>query len=125
MTVNVHLSENKHYLIYDMAEPVTIEELYNAYAQERTLRDEIPHTLHSIVDFSNIRRIPPNWLTAKSGPGFSHPRSGQIVLVGLSTGLQLVMQTITQIVKYQKITSIKTREEAIRYLDEMAQNRSA
>jgi len=112
MPVHVQLSTDETHLVYEMQEPLTIEELMDAYKIERQLRDATQRTLHSIVDMSKIRRIPRNWLTSKAGPGFTHPRSGRILIVGISTGIKIIVQTIIKIVRYDKVQFFDTREEA-------------
>ena len=87
MPVDVTLNDTQHYLIYTITDPLAMDELMRAYTQEKALRDSVPHTVHSIVDMSAVRGIPRNWLTAKAGPGLTHPRSGVILLVGLSSAL--------------------------------------
>lgn len=83
-----------------------------AYQKERTLRDSVPHTVHSIVDMSRVAKIPKSWLTAKAGPGFTHPRSGIIILVGLTLGLKRIVQVILRITKYPRLRYFDTRDEA-------------
>jgi hypothetical protein len=52
---------------------------------------------------SSIRRIPPNWLVAKAGPGLTHPRSGRMLFVGISPGLSIIIRTILRIARYEKM----------------------
>ncbi|MCA9906938.1 MAG: hypothetical protein KC547_23945 [Anaerolineae bacterium] len=89
-----------------------MEEILEAYKKERAFRDSTPNTVHSIVDMSQVARIPKNWLTAKAGPGFSHPRSGIIILVGLTPGLRIILQVILRFTKYPRLRYFETRAEA-------------
>ena len=119
MPVSIQLSEDKTHIIYEFAEPLEMQELMDAYKQEAEYRDATPHTLHSIVDMSGMRRIPANWLTAKSGPGLSHPRSGCMLFVGISPGLRIIIQTILNIARYRRMVFFDTREEALDYLSKL------
>ncbi|MBZ0291770.1 MAG: hypothetical protein K8L99_04310 [Anaerolineae bacterium] len=119
MPVNVELSENKRYIIYNIIEPLVMEELLDAYKQEKVYRDSIPHVMHSIVDMSQIRKIPREWLTAKSGPGLTHPRSGTMLFVGISPGLNILIRTITKFMRYDRMQFFDTREEAEAYMQEL------
>lgn len=112
MPVDVQLHESQRYLIYKMVDPVNMEQLMAAYRQEKIYRDSVEHTVHSIVDMSQMKRIPPNWLLAKAGPGLTHPRSGEMLFVGVSVGVKMILQTILKIVRYQRIRFFDTREEA-------------
>lgn len=112
MSVNVRVSEDGYYLIYSFEEPLEISELMEAYREEKAFRDAADHTMHSIVDMSSIRRIPPNWLVAKAGPGLTHPRSGRMLFVGISYGLRIIIQTILKITRYDRMQFFESREEA-------------
>ncbi|MDZ4768923.1 MAG: hypothetical protein SGJ24_07330 [Chloroflexota bacterium] len=119
MPVDVNLSSDQRHLTYDFTEPLTIEELLKAYEKERAFRDASPLHLNSIVDMSKVRRIPPRWLTAKAGPGFTHPRTGEMLFVGVSPALRILVQTILSIVKYERIKFFTTREQAESHLQKL------
>ncbi len=113
MPVDIRLSDDQKYIIYELSDPISMDELVQAYDEEKRLRDRVPHTLHSITDMSKVRGIPHNWLTAKSGPGLTHPRSGLITIVGISVGLRIIVNTIFSIVGYKRVQFFATREEAL------------
>ncbi len=112
MPVDVQLSENRRYLVYTITDPLKIEELMEAYQQEKALRDSIPYTLHSITDMTQVKNIPASWLTAKAGPGLTHPRSGMMLFVGLSPGLRMIINVIMQVMRFTRFKSFNTRPEA-------------
>lgn len=112
MPVSVQLSGDKMHLIYELADPMQVNELMKAYDTEKELRDSIPYTLHSIVDMSDVHHIPRNWLIAKAGPGLTHPRSGHMLIVGITNGLKTMVQIIFKITKYNRIQFFENREEA-------------
>lgn len=116
MAIEILFDESKRFIVYNLSDPITLADLYTAYDQEREFRDSVDHTVHSIVDMTNVKRIPPNWLTAKSGPGLSHPHSGQMLFVGLSPGLKIIVSTITKIMRYDKMKVFNTREEADEFM---------
>jgi hypothetical protein len=116
MPVDVQLSENKRHLVYTITDPLKIEELLEAYQREKALRDSIPYTLHSIVDMSQVKNIPASWLTAKAGPGLTHPRAGMLLMVGLSPGIQMIVKVIMQVMRFTRVKSFKTRDEANEFL---------
>lgn len=117
MPVDIQLNPEKRCIIYTLTEPFQLNELFEAYSIEKQYRDNTEHVLHSIVDMSHMKRIPPSWLTAKSGPGFNHPRSGTIIFVGLSVGFKIVIQTILKVIRYDRMKAFDTRAEANEYLD--------
>lgn len=117
MPVDIQLNQEKHCIVYTLTEPFQLNELFEAYTIEKQFRDNTDHVLHSIVDMSHMKRIPPSWLTAKSGPGFNHPRSGTIIFVGLSVGFKIVIQTILKVIRYERMKAFDTRAEANEFLD--------
>lgn len=122
MPVNLELHARGRYIIYRITEPWTIAELNEAYAREKQLRDDTPHTLHSITDFSGVVRIPSNWLQSRMGPGFSHPRSGYIILVGQRPLVKAIVDVILKIVRYQRVKQYETFEEAEAFLQSVLEN---
>jgi hypothetical protein len=112
MPVNVKLNFDETYLIYELEDPLTVQQLLAAYEKEKQFRDATQRQLHSMVDLSMVRSIPRNWLTTKVGPGFTHPRSGRILLVGTSVGIRIIVETILKIVRYKKVQFFDTRQEA-------------
>ncbi len=116
MPVTVELSYDGYVLHYVIAEPWEINDLLHAYEKERKLRDAANHTLHSLIDFSQARHIPKNWLQARHGPGLKHPTSGMMVCVGISPGLKMLLEIIFRITNYKSIKLCATVEEAHDYL---------
>jgi hypothetical protein len=116
MPVYIEFSDDKSHIIYEFAEPLEMRELLEAYQKEKAYRDAVQHTVHSIVDMSKIKRVPPNWLTAKAGPGLTHTRSGRMLFVGISHGLRIIIQTILKIARYNRMVFFATREEAEAYM---------
>lgn len=113
MPAIVTLDDTQQRLIYyKFSDPLTVDEILWAYAEEQTLRDSVPHTVHSLIDMSEVTHIPPRWLAAKAGPGFSHPRAGLMMFVGLSPAVRIAVKTIVQIVRYEKIKFFETRAQA-------------
>lgn len=125
MPVDIQLNPEKHCIIYTLTEPFQLNELFEAYKIEKQYRDNTEYVLHSIVDMSHMKRIPPSWLTAKSGPGFNHPRSGTIIFVGLSVGFKIVIQTILKVIRYERMKAFDTRAEANEFLDTLLEQATA
>lgn len=121
MPVDIQFSEDKKYIVYTFTEPLSIDELMEGYQQEKAYRDSVDNTVHSIVDMSPLKRIPRNWLTAKRGPGLTHPRSGKILFVGISSGIQIIVRTILRIARFNRMEFYNTREEAQARMEELLQ----
>lgn len=121
MPVDIQFSQDKRYIVYTFTEPLSIDELMTAYTQEKAYRDSVEYTVHSIVDMSPLSGIPRNWLTAKAGPGLTHPRSGKILFVGISKGLQIIVRTILKVARFNRMEFFNTREDAETRMDALLQ----
>lgn len=121
MPVNITFSENKRYIIYRLSDPLDMNELQRVYQQEREFRDSVEHTVHSIVDMSGVKGIPRNWLTAKSGPGLKHPRSGKMLFVGISNALKTIVTLILDMMRYRKMEFFDSYEQAEKRMQELMQ----
>lgn len=121
MPVAINLIEDGYVIHYEFTEPFLIEELLTAYQQELAFRNAAPHTLHSLTDFSKVTGIPKNWLQARSGPGLKHPRSGEMIFVGVRPGLKILLNTILKITRYERIKLFDTPEAAMAYAHQLAE----
>jgi hypothetical protein len=119
MPVQLAFSESKRYIIYTLTDPLDMNELQRVYQKEKEHRDSVDHTVHSIVDMSRVKGIPRNWLTAKSGPGLSHPRSGKMLFVGISPALKTLVSLILDIMRYRKMEFYNTYAEAEARMQEL------
>lgn len=120
MPVTLEPIEDGYVLHYIISDPVNIYELMNVYKDERAYRDKAQHIVHSINDLSRVRRIPPNWLRLRSGPGLSHPRSGEIVLFGLSPSISIIVETILKTVRFKRMKIFSKEAEAWAYIKKLA-----
>lgn len=119
MPISMNLSDDQTHIVYIFKEPFTLKELLDAYKEEKALRDRTPTILHSIVDMSDVRFIPRQWMTAKAGPGFVHPRRGQILMVGISHGLKVIIKTLMRVMRYDRVKFFDTRTEAEAFMTQI------
>jgi hypothetical protein len=112
MPVEIQFSPDKRYIIYKLSDPLDMNDLQRSYVTEKEFRDSVEHTVHSIVDMSGIKGIPRNWLSAKTGPGLKHPRSGKMLFVGISNALKSLVGLILQIMRYDRMEFFNSYAEA-------------
>jgi hypothetical protein len=115
MPVKFDVIYNGYFIHYTIADPWTIAELHDGYKLELLHRDSKPHVVHSITDFSKVKQIPSNWLTAKAGPGLKHERSGEMLFVGLSRPMKLIVDTILKLTSFKRVRLFDTMDEAHAY----------
>lgn len=119
MPVDLEMKEDGYLLCYKIADPWSVNELLTAYAKEQELRDSTPHTVHSLSDFTKARRVPKNWLSARSGPGLKHPRSGEMVMFGLDPAMRVLLDAILKISRFRRLRIFKTEGEAMEYAKQL------
>ncbi len=116
MPVELKIEENGHLIHYTFTDPWEITDLLAAYRKEEEYRNSVNYTVHSLTELSKMRRIPRNWLEARQGPGMKHPRSGEMVIVGVAPGIKIILDTIFKIARYKRVKMMNTAEEGIQYL---------
>ena len=116
MPVQFKIEDDGWIIHYSITDPMDIPELLAAYKQERAHRDATPHLVHSITNMSGVRRIPRNFMSAGSGPGLKHPRSGELIIVGLSPMLSRIIDPILRLARFNRLKVMNTEAEAFTYL---------
>lgn len=116
MPITVKLTYDDYVLYYEFTDPWDIPDLIAAFEEERRLRESVDHTLHSIIDFSQTHTLPRNWLQARHGPGLSHAKTGEMVCVGLSSGLKMMIDIILRLTNFKRMQLLSTLEEAHAYI---------
>lgn len=117
MPVKLTLSSDERYLMYSASDPLAMEDLLLAYEEDREHRDRLAYKVHVIVDLSKVKRVPSNWLMAKAAPGFSHPRSGEVLFVGISESLRIFLNVLLKITGFKRVKLFNTLDEALEYME--------
>jgi hypothetical protein len=125
MAVHLEKQYDGYVLHYTFTDPLDLNDLVLAYQEERRIRDATPHTVNGLVDFRKLTTAPKNWLAARNGPGLSHPRSGQIVIVGMNTMLKILVDTIMSVAKFKRIKTFDTIEAAHEYISVLVTDQKA
>lgn len=124
MPINVKFDENNQYVIYEISSPYEMNDLYEAYKKEKEFRDATQNTVHMVVEIAGATNLLSNWLSSKATPGLTHPRSGQMLLVGFSSGLRMAVEVVLQVTRYKGVRFFKTRAEADAHLQTLISNGS-
>jgi ornithine cyclodeaminase/alanine dehydrogenase-like protein (mu-crystallin family) len=119
MPINLILDPQNRYVIYELSDPIDMRELNDAYAQELAYRDATQNTVHLLADLSQANRLPTNWLSAQATPGLKHPRSGEMLLVGLSGTVRMAVEVVMKVSRFDRVRFFNTREEAEARLQEL------
>ncbi len=116
MPVRLEIIEDGYVLHYTISDPWEISDLLKAYDQERAYRDSVALVVHSLNELSGVQKVPPSWWIARQGPGLTHPRSGEMVFVGLAPGVRVLVDTVLKATRYQRIKTFNTADEAQEYI---------
>lgn len=116
MPVNLMFDPQNRYVVYELSDPLDMRELNDAYEQELAYRDATQNTVHLLADISGARKLPTNWLSAQATPGLKHPRSGEILLVGLSMSIRMAVEVVAKVANFDRLRFFNTREEADAHL---------
>jgi hypothetical protein len=120
MTVTMEICAEGRVLFFIYADPLTVSEIADFYEANRKHRDAVKHTVHCLIDVRGMSKVPFGALRTRNGPGFTHPRSGQIVFIGashLARSLALVAATFTG--NTSKLHFFDTEPEAWTFLDKI------
>ncbi len=120
MPIQIEVIEEGFVLHYMISDPWDVPELLKTFEEERAYRDSVSHVVHSINDFSGARKIPANWWSARQGPGLTHPRSGEMVFIGLTPGFRLLLDAILKATRYKRVKVFNTADDGWEYIRHLA-----
>jgi hypothetical protein len=120
MPITMDLQEEGHVLYIKFADPWTLNDLEHAYKTELGLRDSAGFKLHTLLDVTQLRQIPPGFLAvAKRTPSFSHPRRGDLVVIGATAFARVLGETLMRITRASQIKFFNTPDEGRIYLQKI------
>ena len=126
MPVTLESREDGHILYVKMTDPLDLRDMDAKYKEELAFRNTSNFTMHTVVDVSQLKKIPPSVLTvARRSPTLTHPRHGHLALVGAVAFLEALMGALQRIVRFSKIKFCKTEEEAMVYLRKVIADEAA
>jgi hypothetical protein len=91
MPVSMEIREKGRVLLVTYIDPVNLDDVDEMARQGLLHRDSVPHTVHVIFNFSRFTSPPLGMLRARFSPVFTHPRSGEIIFVGINLTLRSLM----------------------------------
>ncbi len=116
MAVTFELQENGSLMYWKIEDPWQLNELVGYYKQAAMILDNAPHMVHSLVDVQHVRQIPAGALSASHVTTWRHPRSGQTAIVGATPLIKAMMETLFQLVRFNRVRFFNDEVEARNYL---------
>jgi hypothetical protein len=116
MPVSLELEENGTLLVWKFSDPWTVPELVVHYPKTAEYFNNAQNTIHSLIDFRNVRTLPANVFSARNTTTWNHPRSGQMVILGASPLIKNLLEVILKLVRFERIRFFESEEEARAYI---------
>jgi len=116
MPVTFELQENGTVMYWKIEDPWKLSELLMYYKQAETIFNNSSHVIHSLVDVRYARQKPAGVLSARHSTTWHHPRSGQTAIVGASPVVKVMVETIFQLVRFNRARFFDSEVEARNYL---------
>jgi hypothetical protein len=124
MPLIVEFRENGRVVYYKVISPWTMSDYFAAAAKEKAHRDATPEIVHHFVNASQVYDFPPGSVQVRNAPVFTHPRSGQVVVVGANTFARAFADMIFKFTRKHRVKFFNTEEEGWTYLRELIANES-
>jgi hypothetical protein len=130
MPVDLEMKENARVMFWRFVDPWSLAELKPLTIQARDILQEATFTVHSFADLRQAHHVPSGVLSTRQVTTWHHPRSGQLVILGASPFIKIMLETIFRIARFDRFRLFDDEAEALAYLrgliaEETAQNFSA
>lgn len=112
MPITMEIRENGYVAYYVMSDPWVTNDLTSLYPQDIQFRDSVNHLVHTFMDVSQVRRIPPDVIRARiNAPAFIHRNSGHLIMIGAKSLPKIAAETIFRIARYERAKFFDTEEQ--------------
>jgi len=119
MPIKFEIRENGHVIYALGCDPISLAD-YEANVQyDIAHRDSVPFRVHSLINLSQVHKMPNGVLSIRNSPSFRHPRAGSIAMVGTNTMLHLFAETLMRLANFPPPKFFKTEDEAWDYLHQI------
>jgi hypothetical protein len=117
MPIDLELRENDRILYVKYKDPWTFAEMQTAFKEDLSYRDNSPLIMHTLISVTELRKIPPPMITtARKTPSLTHPRRGQMVVVGAMAFIQALAEAIGRLTHNSQLKFFRTEEQGMSYL---------
>src|SRR5258708_2340960 len=110
------LIEDSRVLYFKYTNPLRVEDIEGVNRDAKPYFDKTERVLHVLINVDEIRLVPPGVLRTRDVTALTHPRSGQIAIVGASLFVQSLSEAIFKVVRYSRAKFFHSDEQALVYL---------
>jgi len=112
MPASVELKENGHVLHYVFHDPLNHEEINAVEDKAKLWYDAAKSKLHIFIDLTDLHHLPEGFLRVRGNYELTHPNAGQIAIVGSSTFIQVMADTIFRLARVKRAKFFETQRES-------------
>ena len=112
MPASVELKENGRVLHFIFHDPLNHQEINAVEDQAKAWYDAAKTKLHIFIDVSNLHHLPEGFLRVRGNYEITHPNAGQIAVLGSSTFVKAMAETILRVARVKRAKFFETQREA-------------
>jgi hypothetical protein len=122
MSVTFDLLAEGHIIKITISDPFRESDMAAAAERANRMSEEVPYTIHVILDSTHLHSIPANPLRARRYINTASSKRGYIAWVGTSDLIRTLAAIIFRLVNYTQVGFFDTVDEAIKFLREVMSN---
>jgi hypothetical protein len=115
-------AEHGRVLCFQLADPLTTDELFQHNDDMRLLLDASRQRIHSYVNVIRLRQLPHGVIRRARIPLITHPKAGFMVVVGANLLIQTMLMIATQTAYFDRLRFFDTDAEAWAFLHTQIEN---
>jgi|SRR5579859_2420294 len=117
MPITLSTLENDRIVYLKVTDPWTTEELLSIYPLEAKYFNNRVGKVHTILDITSMRTIPPTALRARNSPNLTHPNSGNVLVIGATHPLAVALFNVTErLLQHTRFQNVASYDEAVAFL---------
>jgi hypothetical protein len=125
MPYSANMIEDGHILLYDVSDPLSMDEFVSDYARLTAIYDASACRIHSLGNLTTLRQIPAGFLKIRHSPGAFHVKAGFVALFGASWFVRNMIEIAQRLIQFDRIRFFPTEDDALNYLHSLIEQESA
>src|SRR5260221_6479999 len=123
MPITVENREDGRVRYFVITDPWVTNDLVSLYPADRAYRDNAHFTVHTMMNISKMKQIPPGLLAVRvDAPAFFHPHSGYLLMIGAGMFPRVMAETIFKLAHYDRARFFETEEEGWAFIQKVLAN---
>ncbi|MCA9903382.1 MAG: hypothetical protein KC547_05965 [Anaerolineae bacterium] len=116
MPARMEIEENGRVLHYIATDPWTIDQMLDLVQQANKIYEQADFRVHTLIDMTRTRSLPQGIMRARANSSFTHPRAGQMVIIGANMLVKTISNVVAKLASFDRIVFLDTEEKAWEYL---------